>query len=392
MRKSTFFGSIFLAAVVGASIGVASYALLLGRMPAVSSVDASLGSSGAIYAPSYAPDTIQKVVSEESSFVYAAKSTIASVVHIRLQKKVSNTYMFPFLGDENVVQGTGSGVIISSDGYIVTNNHVIEDASSITVGLSDNRIFEATLVGTDVSTDLALLRIDAEDLRAIPIGDSDHLEIGSWVLAVGHPFELRSTVTAGIVSAKGRHINSISDPKNLGIEAFIQTDAVVNQGNSGGALVNLEGELVGVNTAIFTRTGGYDGYSFAVPSKLVQKVMEDLRLHGTVQRAWLGVEIRDLNAQLAKQQGASATRGVLIVRIARGSAAEKTKLRAGDIIVALNDKKLLGVPQLQEQIARRRPGDQVRLTILRKKHTFTVNITLKAVPHSPDLSLGTILF
>ena len=386
-HKRTFFWTAFLSSLLGAVLGIVGYGFfLVPTEPEGPLVAAS--ASRATYYPSYAIDTIQTVLPKGINFVYAARSSVPSVVHVRVYKaQLQSPFMSFFSRDEEEsdtpATGAGSGVIISSDGYVATNYHVVEDAKKIEVILSDNRSFVAEVVGTDPSTDLALLRIETDGLPAVPMGDSDELEVGTWVLAVGNPFELRSTVTAGIVSAKGRNIGSINNiSNNLGIESFIQTDAVVNRGNSGGALVNLRGELVGINTAIYTETGGYDGYSFAVPSKLVQKVMEDLRKYGQVQRALLGIEIRNVDAQLAKEKGLSLTRGVFVTKISAGSAAEAAGLQEEDVITAVDGEEVLTAPQLQEKIARRRPGERVTISILRHSKAQNIAVTLKGVPKS----------
>ena len=342
---------------------------------------------GTYYAPTPTIDTIRARSPQGISFVYAARRTIPSVVHIRIQKQSSyDTFFQQFFLDEDegipLIQATGSGVIISSDGYISTNYHVVEQASTIEVVLNDNRSFVAELVGVDPPTDLALLRIEPTALQPISMGDSDSLEIGEWVLAVGNPFELRSTVTAGIISAKARQINSISGRNSFGIESFIQTDAVVNRGNSGGALVNLRGELVGINTAIFTKTGHYEGYSFAVPVALVQKVMEDLRTYGSVQRAVLGISIRDVDARLAKSKGLTISRGVFIVTVFEDSSAEEAGLEVEDVITAVDGEEVLTTPQLQEKIGRKRPGDMIRVSVLRKGELQEIGVTLKEIPEN----------
>ena len=257
--------------------------------------------------------------------------------------------------------GSGSGVIISSDGYIVTNNHVIDKADEITVTLNDHRQFTATLVGTDPTTDIALLKVEAKDLPTIAIGQSDALKVGEWVLAVGNPFNLTSTVTAGIVSAKARSLGMGGN--KLGIESFIQTDAAVNPGNSGGALVNTAGELVGINTAIYSQTGNYAGYSFAVPSSIVSKVVTDLKQYGTVQRALLGIMGGDVNAQVVEDKELSVNEGVYVSEVAKDGAAEEAGIKAEDVITAINGVSVKTMAQLQEQIARFRPGDKVKVTV-----------------------------
>ena len=382
ISKRTFFWNVLMASAIGAVLGVLGYGFLFPTSSLTKSKPLAATVSAPFY-PSYIIDSTRTVLPEGVHFVYAAQSTIPSVVHVRIYAHSQIDLLNFFLDDSNrdkkdYISGTGSGVIISSDGYVVTNYHVVENSSKIEVILSDNRAFDAELIGTDPSTDLALLRIEATDLRAIPIGDSDKLEIGAWVLAVGNPFELRSTVTAGIVSAKGRNIQGING--TYGIESFIQTDAVVNRGNSGGALVNLRGELVGINAAIYTETGRYEGYSFAVPSTLVQKVTDDLRMYGKVQRALLGIEIVNLNAHLAREKGIPFTRGVFVIRVSKESAAAEAGLLPEDIIIAINEEAVFSVPQLQEKIALKRPGEQVSLSLLRQKKEYKLSVTLKGLP------------
>ncbi|MBI5914067.1 MAG: trypsin-like peptidase domain-containing protein [Bacteroidetes bacterium] len=257
----------------------------------------------------------------------------------------------------------GSGVIISSDGYIITNNHVIDGGGKVEVSLNNKRIYTAEVVGKDPYTDLALLKINASGLQPLRYADSDNVQVGEWVLAVGNPFNLTSTVTAGIVSAKGRNINILQGMYS--IESFIQTDAVVNPGNSGGALVNMQGELVGINAAIMSETGAYEGYSFAIPSNLVKKIMRDLKEFGTAQRALLGVRIKDVDNEIAADFNLGDVEGVLVRTVDTGSSAEDAGLEKNDIIIGVNGVKTASVPELQEQIARFRPGNSVSLDIIR---------------------------
>lgn len=282
--------------------------------------------------------------------------------------------------DEEAQQqrGLGSGVILSPDGYIVTNNHVIDGAERLEVTLNDNRTFNATVIGTDPSTDLALVKIDAENLPVIPIGDSDKLKIGEWVLAVGNPFGLTSTVTAGIVSAKARSISQAtsSRPSN-NIEAYIQTDAAVNPGNSGGALVNLSGELVGINTAIYSQTGNYAGYSFAIPTSIVKKIMTDIRQYGTVQRAVLGIEYVELTPKLIKEKKVEkVNQGLYVMNVLDQSAAMEAGLQEGDVIVAINDAPTHSSADLVEQMAKYRPGDKVTIKYMRAGKASQASATL----------------
>ena len=270
--------------------------------------------------------------------------------------------------------GTGSGVIISADGYIVTNNHVIADADDIEVSLHDNRTYKATVIGADPSTDLALLQIKEKNLPTVPFLNSDDVEIGQWVMAVGNPLGLNSTVTAGIVSAKGRNINILKD--KYAVENFIQTDAAINPGNSGGALVNLEGGLVGINTAIASPTGTFAGYGFAVPANIVSKVVEDLLEYGVVQRGVLGVMIRTVDGNLAKEKGLNITKGVYVDSLLENSAAGKAGVKEGDVILAVNDTKVSTSPELQGMIARYRPGEEVNLTVNRDGEDIQLEVML----------------
>lgn len=270
--------------------------------------------------------------------------------------------------------GTGSGVIISKDGYIVTNNHVIAEADDIEVTLHDNRTYKATVVGTDPSTDLALIQIKEKDLPTVAFINSDEVHIGQWVMAVGNPMGLNSTVTAGIVSAKGRNINILKD--KYAVENFIQTDAAINPGNSGGALVNLDGGLVGINTAIASPTGTFAGYGFAVPSNIVNKVVEDLLEYGVVQRGVLGVMIRTVDGNLAKEKDLELTQGVYVDSLMENSAAGKAGVKIGDVILAVDGIELSTSPELQGIIARHRPGEEVTLRVNRKGNESEIKVTL----------------
>ncbi|MEM9823017.1 MAG: trypsin-like peptidase domain-containing protein [Bacteroidota bacterium] len=308
--------------------------------------------------------------SSPTNFIAAAESVTPAVVNI----KASQGGDFDFWGG-NYGGSSGSGVIISPDGYIVTNNHVIEEGKSLEVTLNDNRKFMAKLVGTDPSTDLALIKIKARNLPHLILGNSDSIRVGEWVLAVGNPFNLESTVTAGIVSAKGRSIDILDDVYR--IESFIQTDAAVNPGNSGGALVNTNGELVGINTAIITRSGRYEGYSFAIPSNLARKVIRDLKDYGVVQRAILGVSIDRVTDELAKQLDLESVAGIYIRRVNPNSGAEEAGLKKGDVIVSVNNAATRSIPELQEQVARFRPGNTVKVEYYRNGMRYETNVTLK---------------
>lgn len=270
--------------------------------------------------------------------------------------------------------GTGSGVIIQSDGYVVTNNHVIAEAEDIEVTLHDNRSFKAKLIGTDPTTDLALLKIEAKDLPSVPFMNSDVVQVGEWVMAVGNPFNLNSTVTAGIVSAKGRNINILQD--QFAVESFIQTDAAINPGNSGGALVNLEGNLIGINTAIASPTGSYSGYGFAIPSNIVSKVVEDLLEFGTVQRGFIGAMIRSVDQDLAKEKGLERVKGVYVDSLVSGGAAEKAGILPGDVITSMDGTPTNTSSELLETIARHRPGDRLNVTVDRSGTSKSFMVTL----------------
>lgn len=275
--------------------------------------------------------------------------------------------------------GLGSGVIISADGYIVTNNHVIEKAEKLEVTLNDNRNFTATVIGADPVTDLALIKIDAPDLHVIPMGNSEDLRVGEWVLAVGNPFGFTSTVTTGIVSAKARNISSTTQmPSSGNIESYIQTDAAVNSGNSGGALVNLNGELVGINAAIYSNTGTYAGCSFAIPTSIVQKVVADLKNFGTVQRAFLGIMFRELTPELIEEKGIKGVNaGIIVEEITDRSAAKEAGIQPGDIITSINSLPTLSTAQLQEAITKFSPGDEVTINYVRDGKIAHAKATLR---------------
>ena len=344
------------------------------------------------------------VVPEGLNFVAAAAAVTPAVVHVMTEYAAptvdhSQMQMDPFLrqffGDQleqfhgqqpqGGGQGSGSGVIIAANGYIVTNNHVIDKASKIEVVLDDKRKFDAELVGTDPSTDLAVLKVKADNLPFVKYGNSDDVKVGQWVLAVGNPFNLNSTVTAGIISAKGRNINILRREDNTGIESFLQTDAVVNPGNSGGALVNLNGDLIGINSAISSHTGSFEGYSFAIPSSIASKVVDDLLKYKVVQRAMLGVSIQEVDAKLASEKKLNTLNGVYVQGLTDGSAAAKAGLKKGDIITQINGVGVNTSSQLQEQVARFRPGDQVKVTYIRSDKESTVMATLHNATGTTDV-------
>lgn len=327
-------------------------------------------------------------------FTTAAEMTVNTVVHVKTESTVQSQFNHPwfdFFGldtSPQVQRGSGSGVIISPDGFIVTNNHVIDRAQKILVSLNNNSTYEATVIGTDPATDLAVLKIDGLSLPYIQFGDSDELRIGEWVLAVGNPFDLTSTVTAGIVSAKARNINLLRGDANreiFPIESFIQTDAAVNPGNSGGALVNTRGELIGINTAIASRTGSYSGYSFAVPSSIVNKVTTDIVEYGIVQRAFIGVRISEVTQEIALERGLERIEGVYVNDLVDAGAAAQAGIKEGDIIMRVGRNAVRTVPQLQEQISRYRPGDAVDVTIWRNKRELVLPVVLRNQSGSTEL-------
>ncbi|MCZ4409875.1 Do family serine endopeptidase [Cryomorphaceae bacterium 1068] len=323
---------------------------------------------------------------ESIDFVEASNRSLDAVVHVKtvsVAQQYYNPWSRYFGGDpysSKQQRSSGSGVIISDDGFIVTNNHVIENAETIEITTNDNRTFEATLVGRDPGTDIALLKIKADGMPSITLGDSDALQIGEWVLAVGNPFNLTSTVTAGIVSAKARNINILDyDPNSetFPLESFIQTDAAVNPGNSGGALVNGRGELIGINTAIASRTGSYSGYSFAVPVSIVKKVTADLLEFGKVQRAYIGVSISNIDPELMMNQGLEVSEGAYVRGLLEGGAAEQAGISEGDIIVSVEDFPVKSVTELQEQVGKYRPGDRISVSILRENQKRSLEVLLR---------------
>ena len=330
-----------------------------------------------------------RTVGSAPDLVPAAESSVKAVVHIKVQqaqqpeqRQMLDPFEFFFGGDPRSQArqariAFGSGVIISQDGYIMTNNHVVAGSEEITVTLNDNRTFKAKLIGRDPGSDIALIKIEGKDLPTIPFGDSDKLRLGEWVLAVGNPFNLTSTVTAGIVSAKSRSTAAAGD--QLEVSAFIQTDAAVNSGNSGGALVNAAGELVGINTMIYSQTGNYAGYSFAVPINIAAKVVSDIKNYGTVQRGVLGVAGSEITEELIKKEGLKVNSGFYVADFAEISGALAAGIEKGDVIVAIEGHKITGFGQLQEQVSRFRPGDTIKVTVNRKgaEKTFAVKLRNK---------------
>ena len=320
-------------------------------------------------------------------FVDAAENSVDAVVHIMTKVvKQSNTYEdffgallgqiygYPGQSRSNTMVAYGSGVVLTPDGYIVTNNHVVEGADEVEVTFNNKVKKTATIIGTDPTTDLALIKVEASDLPFLTFGDSDNVRIGEWVLAVGNPFNLTSTVTAGIVSAKARNLSILGE--GTSVESFIQTDAAVNPGNSGGALVNTKGELVGINAAIASHTGSYEGYSFAIPSNIVRKVVDDLLLYGTAQRGYLGVQIAELTQELAEKEGLENIEGVYVGEVTEGGAAKLAGMQNGDVITAINGKKVNSTTQLKESIGQYRPGDKVDVEVNRNGRHHHYELTL----------------
>jgi Do/DeqQ family serine protease len=389
MKKNIFIG--LLIASLGGFVGVAAYKFFEDKGPSTITEKQKVQfASLPIYAE---PDG-------GTDFTVAAAKTVPAVVHIKVTMSASPqaNYIdpifrdffgdggFPF-GQRGPSMGSGSGVIISADGYIVTNNHVVNGADKIEVVLNDKRSYKGKVIGTDPNTDLALVKIEADNLPFVVYGNSDNVKIGEWVLAVGNPLNLTSTVTAGIVSAKGRNINIIGEDGSrtpFPIESFIQTDAAVNRGNSGGALVNTRGELVGINTAIASQTGMYAGYSFAVPVNLVKKVMDDLLEYGKVQRAFLGVQIQEVNSDVAKEKGLKSTRGVLVARVNDGGAAELAGVQSGDVIISVAGVDVNSTSELMEQVGRHRPGDKIDIKVIRENKDKNLAIVLRGEDNTTD--------
>ncbi|WP_246558577.1 Do family serine endopeptidase [Hymenobacter piscis] len=388
-------------AILGGGVAVGGYKLLepeRPNSPQALAADPNVRYTSELKSSTYA-------VPEGLNFTAAAATVTPAVVHVMTeyapkasQNEMSrmDPFLRQFFGDEmdqyqgrgrqqGPQQGSGSGVIIAANGYIVTNNHVIDKADKIEVVMDDKRKFQAELVGTDPTTDLALLKVKADNLPFIRYGNSDEVRVGEWVLAVGNPFNLNSTVTAGIISAKGRNINILRREDGMGVESFLQTDAVVNPGNSGGALVNLNGDLIGINSAIASQTGSFVGYSFAVPSSIVSKVIDDLLKYKVVQRALLGVQIREVDAQLASEKKLKNLNGVYVMGAGKNSSAAEAGLQEGDVITEINGAKVNTSSQLQEQVARFRPGDKIKVTYLRDEKSRTTTATLRNATGTTDV-------
>ena len=366
------FSSLFLVSLLSGAITLGAYKLLF------ESNNSLFGKGNSVV--TLAPNSFGKNVAlsaETVDFTEAADKTIHTVVHVKnvSRRTVSNPmleFFYGYGGQQQQEQvGTGSGVIISEDGYIVTNNHVIKNATEIEITLNNKKSYKAKLIGTDSKMDIALLKINADEkLPYTPFANSDSVKVGEWVLAVGNPYNLTSTVTAGIVSAKARNLDQ------SGIQSFIQTDAAVNPGNSGGALVNTRGELIGINTMISSTTGSYVGYSFAVPSNIARKIIEDIMEFGNVQRGILGVEGGELNSAVAKELGVNETQGFYISKVSKNSGAEKAGLGKGDIIIKLDEQNISTYADLSGYINTKRPSDVIKVTYIREGKTKTVPVTL----------------
>ncbi len=390
MTQKSYFLGLLSASVMGGAIALGGYRLMFpDKFYTTYTTDSPVRLSNFDY------DTSKVTVPAGLNFINAADLVRPAVVHIKTyyEAQASNNnfegqQMDPFFRDffgdqfhapqQGPKEASGSGVILSADGFIVTNNHVIDKADKVEVVLDDKRKFTAKVLGIDPTTDLALLKIEESNLPFVRFGQSDNLRVGEWVLAVGNPFNLTSTVTAGIVSAKARNINILGREKNqYAIESFIQTDAAVNPGNSGGALVNLKGELIGINTAIASNTGSYTGYSFAVPTTLVKKIVDDLMKYGEVQRGLLGISIQDITAELADQKGIKNIKGVYVAGVGESSSAKDAGLKEGDVVLKINETAVNTSSELQEQVARYRPGDKLKVTYLRDGKEIVANAILK---------------
>ncbi len=392
MKLRNFF-IVFVTAFLGGFIGVYFYEVYFQEKDSENKIVTKKE-----FVPARLANYSSRIPSNVNDFTEAANKSVEAVVHVNIKADINQnntrdySYGNPFYDfffgpqypqrnnrrNRSMVIGSGSGVIISNDGYIITNNHVIEHAGEIEVVLNDRRSFVAKLIGTDPTTDIALLKIEANDLHYLTFGDSDNLKIGEWVLAVGNPFNLTSTVTAGIVSAKSRNINVLANRnKPMGIESFIQTDAAVNPGNSGGALVNTHGELVGINTAIASQTGSYAGYSFAVPVSIAKKVILDIKEFGVVQRAFLGVQIRGVDADLAKQLNLDNVEGVYVDKVVEEGGANKAGINEKDIIISIDNVKVNTNSQLIEQVTKHRPGDKVLIKVKRDGRVKHFEVVLR---------------
>ncbi|HAK00344.1 MAG TPA: deoxyribonuclease HsdR [Bacteroidales bacterium] len=352
-----------------------------------------LGSLQQEIAPTQLARYLADLPSGLPDFTLVAESTVNTVVHIQTEQQQRQAQMPEFFGmpdhfrdfffgpmprgEARPVTATGSGVIISSDGLVITNNHVIDNAQRIQVTLNDRRVYDATVVGKDPNTDIALLRIEERNLPYLSFGNSDNVRLGEWVIAIGNPFNLNSTITAGIVSAKNRNINILGG--EFSIESFIQTDAAVNRGNSGGALINTRGELIGINTAIASHTGAFAGYSFAIPANIAQKVVNDLKEFGQVQRGMLGVRISELNSVQAQERGITEFRGAFVEEVVAGGAAEAAGLKSGDLIIGIDDVRITNPTELTSTVGQRRPGDEITVRYIREGRQRETKAKLKNV-------------
>ena len=384
--------------------GLTAFGVVKATVPQPSSEPASVVKDATGNSVEYR--TVNLAETDYPDFTYAAESAVEAVVYVevtvqrRQQYQSIDPFFRFFFGDEYAApqqreqKGSGSGVIIRPDGYIVTNNHVVSGATQIQVTLNNNQQYDATVVGTDPATDVAIIKVDATDLPTIPMGDSDALRLGEWVLAIGSPLgaQLRSTITAGIVSAKGRSMPDYSG--EFKIESFIQTDAAVNPGNSGGALVNKKGELVGINTAIVSQTGSYTGYSFAVPVNIVKRVAEDLMDYGSVKRAVLGISMGSVDKKFADEMKLSAVTGVYINEVMKGSAAEKAGLQKNDVILSIDNQKITDASSVQAKVSSYHPGDKAVITYIRdgKQQQTTVEFQAAAVQNGETDLDGSIAF
>lgn len=393
LNKNKFLG-LALAGLIGGAVSLGGYALL------------TRNSANSIEGKQNASAQLARYASLNSipAFDFAGVSEIATpaVVHIRTvvgnsaDQNQSEFNPFEFFNNPNFQMpapgpraGSGSGVILSDDGFIVTNNHVIEGASKIEVTLNDKRTYIAELVGTDKNTDIAVIRIAEKDLPFLKLGNSDVVKVGNWVVAVGNPFNLNSTVTLGIVSAVGRNIDLLRSKGNkYAIENFIQTDAAINPGNSGGALINVAGELVGINTAIASETGSYAGYAFAVPVNIVKKVVNDIMKYGKVQRALLGVSIQEVNQQLADEKGLTDLKGVYVAEVIEKGAADKAGIEKGDVILKVNGVEVNSSSRLQEEVGKYKPGDKVTISVRRKGSMKDLEATLLSEDGNTKLEMA----
>lgn len=386
--------TILLSAVIS---GLTAFAVVKTVTPSNESTSTIVQADGSTYR------TVNLSQDNYPDFTYAAESAVDAVVYVKVTSVTSSArqtpnsileffFGYPGEGQQRERVGSGSGVIIREDGYIVTNNHVIDGADKIEVTLTNNQTYPAVLVGTDPATDVALLKIDASGLPVIPFGDSSKLRLGEWVIAIGSPYDLRSTITAGIVSAKGRSMPNYTG--EFKIESFIQTDAAVNPGNSGGALVDKAGNLVGINTAIISQTGSYAGYSFAVPSNIVKKIVYDLIDFGSVKRALLGITMQPVDEKIAKEMKLSSLNGVYIYEVSKNGAADKAGIKAGDVLVAIDSVKVTDGASVQEAVSRFSPGEKAIVTVIRdgKEKQFEVTFQGTASENGTVSEDGSVAF